>query len=208
MNNETTNEEIKGSQEEEAKQFAELVNAVQHNGFVALRQHFEDVQGQVLNQELYGPVFVYKVKDESGSDYVCGFFLRELIANFQAGNEEATEWMASFFYELMKVEGGKPLPQPPASEDDAKALIDKVLIPHCIKAVEEEFPEEKVHAGLAWNEELKGPVFETGFPAISDGNNVCAFSLHLLYTHLLINRDPAELLLKGLYKIRTEHGMD
>ncbi|TVY04334.1 hypothetical protein [Cohnella terricola] len=204
MNNETTNAEAGGAPAADSNEkLAELIKAVHHNGLTALKMHFEDVEGQVLNQEIYGPVFVYQVKDQANNGYACGFFLRELVAKFQSGGDPA-QWMASFFIELMKTEGGKLLPKPPASEDEAKALIDKVLVPHCINAVREEFAPEQVHAGLDWNEQ-HGPVLEAGFPEIREGNNVCAIPLHLLYTHLLLNRDPADLLLQGMYKIQEDH---
>jgi len=205
-NNETTNAANGNPAADQDEKFAELVKAVHHNGLVALRMHFEHVDGQVLNQDIYGPIFVFRVKDEAGDVYECGFFLRELVAKFQ-GNSNPSDWMASFFIELMKTKGGKPFPKPPANEDEAKALIDKVLVPQCIASVTEEFAPEQVHAGLAFNEQ-HGPVFETGFPVIRDGNNVCAIPLHLLFTQLLLNRDPADMLLQGLYKIREEHGLE
>ncbi|GAB6991825.1 hypothetical protein [Paenibacillus pini] len=206
MNNETTNEEVNDNQEMSEENFVELVNAVYQNGIISLKVHFNEVEGQVIQLEAYGPVFVYHVKDESNNIYTCGFFLRELIARFQSGNDPAG-WMASFFIELMKTKGGKPLPQQPTSEDEAKAIIDNVLVPQCIQEITEEFAPEQVHAGLDWNEKY-GPVFEVGFPSISEGPNVCAISLHLLFTHLQLNRDPAELLLNALYKIRKEHGLE
>lgn len=215
MNNETTheNEEVTNENEEATnnttmseEDTTKLLKAVHHNGLVALRMHFQDVEGQILNMEAYGPVFVFHVKTEQDQVYSCGFFLRELIARFQSGKDPAA-WMASFFVELMKTEGGKPLPKPPASEEEAKAIIDNVLVPHCINEITEEFAPEKVHVGLAWNEKL-GPVFEAGFPSIIEGNNVCAFPLHLLLTHLQLNRDPSELLVQGMYNIRKEHGME
>ncbi|QJD83906.1 hypothetical protein [Cohnella herbarum] len=202
MNNETTNENANDNQTEK---WNDLVKAVHHNGITALKMHFEEVEGQVLNQEIYGPVFVFQVKDDANNAYACGFFLRELVAKFQSGGDPA-QWMASFYFELMKTEGGRPLPKPPASEDDAKALIDKVLVPLCMEAVREEFAPQQIHAGLDWNQE-HGPVFEAGFPEIKDGNNVCAVPLHLLFTHWLLNRDPSDILVQGLYKIREEHGM-
>ncbi|KGE18705.1 hypothetical protein [Paenibacillus wynnii] len=207
MNNETTNEDVnsnEGAMSEE--NWAELIKAVYHNGLVALNKHLHGVEGQVLTFEAYGPVFVYHVKDDSNNVYSCGFFLRELIARFQSGNDPAV-WMTSFYVDLMKTKGGKGLPQPPSNEDEAKAVIDKVLVPQCIEAVREEFAPEQVHAGLTWNEDI-GPAFEVGFPAITEGNNVCAMPIHLLLTHLQLNRDPAELLLQGLYNIRKEHGME
>ncbi|WP_379133771.1 hypothetical protein [Paenibacillus sp. sgz500958] len=203
--NETTNEEVQGNEMTEER-WAELIKAVHHNGLLALKKRFSEVEVQLMNLEAYGPVFVFHVKDESKDVYSCGFFIRELVARFQSGNDPSL-WMASFFYELMKTKGGKALPQLPSSEDEAKALIDKVLVPQCIEAVREEFAPEQVHAGLAWNQDV-GPVFEAGFPAITEGNNVCAIPLQLLLTHLELNRDPSELLVQGLYNIRKEHGME
>jgi hypothetical protein len=193
MNNETTNEneEVTNNKAMSEEEMAQLLKAVHHNGLVALRVHFKDVEGQVLNMEAYGPVFVFHVKNELDHVYSCGFFLRELIARFQSGNDPAL-WIASFFIDLMKIQGGKPLPTPPASEDEAKAIIDNVLVPRCIEEIKEEFAPEQVHVGLSWNQEL-GPVFEAGFP---------------LLTHLQLNRDPSELLVQGMYKIRKEHGLD
>ncbi|QMV40686.1 hypothetical protein [Cohnella cholangitidis] len=207
MSNETKNVEVDGNQVVDTEEkVAELVKALEHNGLVALKRHFNDVEVQVLSQPVYGHVFVFKVKDSSSNVYECGFLLYELLAKFQSNNEPA-EWMASFFIELMKTEGGRALPKPPTNEEETKALIDKELVPHCIAAVQEEFAPEQVHAGLAWNEQ-HGPVFETGFPAIKDGNNVCAIPLHLLYTQFLLNRDPSDMLLEGLYKIREQHGLE
>ncbi|WP_127567867.1 hypothetical protein [Paenibacillus xylaniclasticus] len=207
MNKETTNPEVNGNQEanEEAnaEQFAELVKAVHHNGLTALRMHFDNVEGQVLNQEVFGPVFVYQVKDASNNGYVCGFFLHELITQFQHGSNPA-QWMASFFVDMMKTEGGRLLPKPPANEDEAKAMIDKYLVPRCIDAINEEFGPDQVHAGLGFHQE-HGPVFEAGFPSIVNGNNVCAFPINLLATLVLMNRDPSDLVLQALYKIKDEH---
>lgn len=206
MNNETTKEEVNNEQAAMTEEdWSGLIKAVLHNGLVALRMHYDDVEGQVLNVEAYGPVFVFHVKDETDSVYSCGFFLHELVARFQSGNDPSM-WMASFFTDLMDIKGGKSLPQPATSEDEAKAIIDKILVPQCIKAVNEEFAPEQVHAGLAWNEE-RGPVFEVGFPTIKEGNNVCAIPLHLLLVHLQLNRDPGELLIQGLYDIREKFGM-
>ncbi|PWV99761.1 hypothetical protein DFQ01_113135 [Paenibacillus cellulosilyticus] len=207
MNNETTNDEVKGNQTAEPDpQLVELVKAVHHNCLVALRMHYNEVEGHVVTQEMYGPVFIYHVKNASNQVYSCGFFLRELVNRFQSGNDPA-EWLASFFVELMKQEGGRGIPTPPKSEDEAKFIVDKVLVPQCVALIREEFAPEPVHVDLALHEKF-GPVLEAGFPSIVDGNNVCAFPLHLLITHLLLNRDPAELLIQGLYNIREEHGIE
>jgi len=211
MDNETKNEETieetNGNQTAASEEgMEELLKAVHHNGQVALNKHFKDVVGQVLSLEAYGPVFIYHVKGESDHVYSCGFFLRELITRFQSGSDPAG-WMASFFIDLMKNKGGKTLPQPATNEDEAKVMIDNVLVPQCIDSIREEFAPEPIHAGLSWNDE-HGPVFEAGFPSITEGNNVCAVPLHLMLIHLQLNRDPSELLIQAMYTIRSEHGMD
>lgn len=184
----------------------ELIGAVHHNGSVALNARFNHVVGRVWTHDVYGPMFIFTVRDDSNDEYECGFFLRELIEKFQ-GDGDPSEWMASFYYELMKTKGGKALPKPPESEDEAKAIIDHQIMAPCIAAIKEEFAPEQVHAGLQWNEEY-GPMFETGFPSIKEGNNVCAFTIDMLIMHVLLNRDPSEVLIQGLYKIREEHGLE
>ncbi|MDQ6419557.1 hypothetical protein RB620_08945 [Paenibacillus sp. LHD-117] len=213
MSKETTEPEITASgannqtTDNSNEKMVDLLKAVYHNCMTALKMFFDDVSGQVLNQERYGPIFVFQVKDASSSNvYACGFFLKELVARFQSGKDPA-QWLSSFYFELMKTEGGKPLPNPPAGEEETKALIDKTLVPHCIEAVRGEFAPEQVHAGLGFVPE-NGPVFEAGFPAIRDGNNVCAVPLHILITHHLLNRDPADILIEGMYNIREQHGLD
>lgn len=206
-NEQNPNEETAGSGEQMSQaQLAELVKAVHHNGLVALRMHFKNVEGQVLNMSAFGPVFVYHVTDESNHRYSCGYFLREMVNKFQK-NQSPDVWMASFFVDLMKNKGGKEFPKPPADEEEAKAVIDKVLVPSLVQSIEEEFAPEPVHAGLALNPQY-GPVFEAGFPQIKDGSNVCAVPLHLLLTHLQLNRDPSEILIQGMYNIRKEHGLE
>ncbi|MGO4376547.1 hypothetical protein AB4Z21_38490, partial [Paenibacillus sp. MCAF20] len=78
MNNETKNADVNGNNENQAndsnERMVELIKAVYHNGLTALKMYFDDVEGQVVNQERYGPVFLFQVKDESKNGYVCGFF--------------------------------------------------------------------------------------------------------------------------------------
>ncbi|MBD2846675.1 hypothetical protein IDH44_15865 [Paenibacillus sp. IB182496] len=179
-----------------------LLKAVYQNGITALRQFFPEVAGKVLNQERFGPVFVFQVKDEEQRVCACGFFLQELVAHFQSGKDPA-QWMASFYFDLMDQGEARPLPKPPAGEEETKALIDKTIVPHCIAAVREEFAPEQVRAGLGIVPK-QGPVFEAGFPGIKDGNNVCAVPLHVMMTHHLLNRDPAELVIQGLHSIREQ----
>lgn len=207
MSNETKNNELTNDSNQgtiSLEKWNELINAVQHNGFVSLRTYFDEVTGRIWNHEAYGPILIYSVKDDINNEYECGFFLRELIGKFQSSKDPA-EWMASFFVELMKTSGGKKLPHPPASEDETKSIINHQILGPCLEAVKEEFPSEQVHAGLDWNQE-HGAVFKAGFPSVTKGNNVCAFKIDLLIMHVLLNRDPSELVLQGLYKIREEQG--
>lgn len=53
------NEEITNDPEMSEEDMNKLVMAVHHNGLVALRVHFQDVEGQVLNMEAYGPVLFF-----------------------------------------------------------------------------------------------------------------------------------------------------
>lgn len=184
------------------EQLMELIKSLYTHSVQALQSEFGDVvDGQVAQHEVYGPLFTFRVKNEQGDGYACGFFLRELLANFQPGKNPAL-WLSSFFVDLMKVPGGVLLPKPPQSEEEAKEVIDKRILPYCFSQIKEEFGEE-VYAGLDLHQEY-GPVLEAGFPKYKDGNNVCAMPLHLLLAHYLLNRDPADLIVQGLYRILDE----
>ncbi|WP_090983734.1 hypothetical protein [Paenibacillus sp. CF384] len=205
-NQNDTQEQAAGIPEEEIQR---LIQALHENALRALRFKFEEdqVDGQVLNHEVYGPIFTYKIEvKDGGHKYACGFFMRELLHTFQ-NNEDPALWMSSFFLDLMDAGGERLLPMPPQSEDEAKALIDNIIVPYCAKAIREEFPDEQVHVDLDLNEQ-HGAVLEAGFTSISDGNNVCALPLHMLIAHHLLNRDPAEPIIQGLYRIREEHGLE
>ncbi|WP_308634209.1 hypothetical protein [Paenibacillus silvisoli] len=199
-----TQEEQAGIPEEE---FRRLIQALHENALKALRFKFDEdqVDGQVLNHEVYGPIFTYKIEVKDGHKYACGFFMRELLHTFQ-NNEDPALWLTSFFLDLMDKEGDRLLPMPPQSEDEAKALIDNVIVPTCAASIRLEFSDEQVHVDLDFNEQ-HGAVLEAGFISISEGNNVCALPLHILIAHHLLNRDPAEPIIQGLYRIREEHGL-
>ena len=207
MNNETNkNENANENDSKKGKisveKWNELIQAVQHNGFVSLRTYFDEVTGRIWNHEAYGPMLIYSVKDDSNNDYECGFFMRELIAKFQSGNDPS-QWMSSFFVDLMKTPGGKTLPKPPASEKDVKAIIDHQIVKPCIEAVQEEFGTEQVRIGLDLHPE-HGAMLKAGFPFIKEGNNMCAFAIDLLITHVLLNREPSEVIGQGLYNISEQ----
>ncbi|GIO13788.1 hypothetical protein J19TS2_33430 [Cohnella xylanilytica] len=199
--NTTPSEETNSNHNE---QLLELIKNLYQHSIQALKSQFEDseVEGQVVQHDVYGPLFTFRVKNDQGDWYACGFFLRELLANFQQ-NKNPALWLGSFFVDLMKVPGGVMLPKPPQSEEEAKALMDGTILPHCFSAVKEEFEPEEVYAGLDLHQE-HGPVLEAGFPKYKEGNNVCAMPLHLLLAHYLLNRDPADLLVQGLYRILEE----
>jgi len=205
---ENQGDQAAGADKSDNDKAQELIAAVHWNGLQALKMEFgeQQVEGQVMNHEVYGPIFTYMVRSPEGKQYVSGFFLREMIAGFQQ-KQDPSEWLSSFYVDLMKSSESRLLPMPPQSEDEAKALIDKIIVPHCVKSVREEFAPEPVHADLEFHEE-HGPVVEAGFPSITEGNNVCAMPLHFLMAHYLLNRDPADLLIQGLYRIREEHGLD
>lgn len=98
--NDTANEATNGEAEAAEKvmteeKWNELLKAVFHNGIVALKMSFSEVEGQVLNLDTYGPVFVYRVKDSANDDYYCGFFLRELAGRFQSGSSPRSGWPPS-----------------------------------------------------------------------------------------------------------------
>jgi len=199
----TTTQENETNRENEQK-LLELIRQIYQHSIKLLKSVFEEeeVDGQVAKHEVYGPLFTFRVKNKEGVGYACGFFMRELLLGFQQ-NKNPALWLSSFFVDLMKTPGGALLPKPPQNEDEAKAIMDNQVIPHCIAAVKEEFAPEEVYAGLDLHKE-HGPVLEAGFPKFREGNNVCAMPLHLLLAHHLLNRDPAELLIQGLYRILDE----
>ncbi|REE81178.1 hypothetical protein A8990_11912 [Paenibacillus taihuensis] len=207
-NVENTNETEPQPQAIPDEELQRLIQVLLDNGMKALRFKFEndEVDGQVMMHELYGPIFVFKLEVKDGNNLVCGFFMRELLNVFQ-NNEDPALWMASFFLDLMDRGGDQLLPSPPQNEELAKAVIDSYLVPTCAKVIREEFPDEQVYVDLDFNEE-HGPVLEAGFPSISDGNNICAMPIHIIMAHYLLNRDFAEPIIQGLYRIREEHGLE
>lgn len=202
-NHNNTNDSKQGKMSVE--KLNELIQAVQHNGFVSLRAYFDEVTGRIWNLEAYGPLLIYSVKDDANNEYECGFFMRELISKFQSGNDPS-QWMSSFFVDLMKTPGGKTLPKPPASEAEVKEIVDHQIVKPCMDAVQEEFAAEQVQIGLDLHPE-HGAVLKAGFPSIKEGNNMCAFTLDSLITHVLLNRDPSEVIIQGLYNIREQQAV-
>ncbi|QGG55610.1 hypothetical protein [Paenibacillus sp. B01] len=191
--------------EEELQQ---MIAALYQHGELALRSFYQDeyeVDGQVVNHPMYGPLFTYRLLDANKNPHSVGFFMNELVHNFQK-NEDPALWMSSFFVDILRGERSR-LPPPPQNEEEAKYLFDQIIVPHCAKMCRAEFEDEPVHVDIDIHPD-HGPVVEAGFPSIREGNNVVAMPFHYLLALHLLNRDTADPLITGLYKIREEHGLD
>jgi hypothetical protein len=207
--NKESEEELqaKKDREEEAKKLVTAIYTVTQQMLQAEFPAYQ-VEGQIMNNSLLGPIIAYRLKsNDTKKEYACGFFINELLEKHR-DPELAKQWLASFYIDLIN-EGpsGKPLPEPPKTNEESKKLFDEVIVPHCAKSARDEFPMEQVYVNLSMHEQA-GPVLEAGFPAIKEGNNVCAMPFHLLLTMQLLNRDPADPVVNGLYKIRKEHGLE
>jgi len=199
------NHEKKEKLQEDAKK---LIAEIYNRSLKMLQIEFDSfqVEGQILNHSSFGPLFAFQLKDrKSDNKYACGFLINELMEKHKDA-ARAQQWLASFFIDMIDEQVSKPLPTPPQNQEDSKKLFDEHILPHCMKAVREEFSTEKVYVNLSVHEKA-GPVLETGFPDIKDGNNVCAMPIPFLLTLHLLNRDPAEPLVNGLYLIREQHGL-
>jgi hypothetical protein len=170
----------------------------------ALQEQFDEygVEGQIGQHPVYGTMFAYTL-NRDGKTYSCGFFLNELARNFQSKDNPAM-WLSSFFVDLIRSPDSRPLPNPPQTEEEAKALFDGYIVPHCAKSIRDEFPDEQVYVDLELHPE-HGPVLEAGFPAVKEGNNTCAMPLHYLLTLYLLNRDPADPLIQAMYRLYEEN---
>ncbi|NEW06306.1 hypothetical protein GK047_09805 [Paenibacillus sp. SYP-B3998] len=193
------------AQDQELEQGQVIVTWFQHIQQV-LKDQYEDyeVDGQIGNNPTYGPMFAFTLKKDEKT-CSCGFFLNEIMRNFQ-NNPNAGIWLSSFFVDLLRSPDSHPLPDPPQSEDDAKALLDKHIVPYCANMVREEFPDQKIYVDLELHEE-HGPVLEAGFVVVEEGNNTCAMPLQYLMTLYLLNRDPAEPLIQAMYRLYEENGL-
>jgi len=197
--------ELDLDQEQEQEKAKVIITWFQHIQQV-LKEQYEDyeVEGQIGNNPTYGPMFAFTLAKD-GKTCSCGFFLNEIMRNFQS-NPNAALWLSSFFVDLLRSPESHPLPNPPQSEDDAKALLDKHIVPYCANAVREEFPDQKIYVDLELHPE-HGPVLEAGFVAVEEGNNTCALPLQYLMTLYLLNRDPAEPMIQAMYRLYEENGL-
>jgi hypothetical protein len=204
----STNDQQSEQSSGQEAELKELIEALYRHSEQALKSQFEEseVAGQVVTHPVYGPIFTYKVTNADGGEYVCGFLMNELINAFR-NNADPALWLSSFFVDLMRKGGSQLLPMPPQSDDQAKELFDNIIVPQCAATIREEFHPEQVYIDLELHKE-HGPVLEAGFPSIAEGNNICAMPLHFLLAQYLLNRDPAEPVIQGLYRIRKEHGLE
>jgi hypothetical protein len=194
------NQEQQVSSQEEAEFIMNGFHLVQGT----LKEQFPEyeVDGQIGQHFLHGPMMAFTLK-KAEHTYTCGFFLSELIRQFQS-NPHAVMWLSSFFIDMLRSPESKLLPNPPQTEDEAKELFDKHIIPHCSQSVREEFDPEPVHVDIGLNSE-HGPVLEASFVSILEGNNTCAIPLHYLLTLYLMNRDPADTIVQALLQIQNMH---
>ncbi|MFS0726978.1 hypothetical protein [Paenibacillus sp. 1P07SE] len=197
---EKTEEEKK--REEEAKK---IIVAVHNRSLQMLQGDFDayKVEGQIINHPNFGPMFVYRLKENEGDkEYACGFFMNEMLKKHQEAGR-AGQWLASFYIDMIAEGVSRPLLKPPSNKEEAKKVLDEHIVPHCARSVQEEFGTE---AKVGFNmHKQAGPVLEAGFPHLKDGNNACAMPLQFLLTLHLMNRDPSEPLINGLYKIQEEY---
>jgi hypothetical protein len=150
----------------------------------------------------YGTLFSYQLFKD-GKAYSCGFILKELVERFMNNNEPEL-WLCSFFYDKIDNEEAGDFPKPPTSEDEFKDMVDNRIVPMCVKNIREEFPDYEVHIDLEVHPDL-GPVLESGFPHIQEGNNTSAMPLMYLITMYMLNRDPSEPIISALSRILDEH---
>ena len=210
MTMENNNTNVKEKTEEEKKREEEakkIIVAVHSRSLQMLQGDFDDtyaVEGQIVNHPNFGPMFIYRLKEKEGDkEYACGFFMNEMLKKHQEAGR-AGQWLASFYIDMIDAGVSRPLLAPPPDKDAAKKLLDEQIVPHCANSVREEFGADQVKVGFNMHKQA-GPVLEAGFPQLKDGNNACAMPLQYLMTLHLMNRDPAEALINGLYKIQDEY---
>ncbi|MFC6331064.1 hypothetical protein ACFP56_00400 [Paenibacillus septentrionalis] len=206
----TTNANENNEKKEQLNDDAKKLIAELYNRSLKMLQiEFEgyQVKGQLINHPNFGPLFAYQLTDNSTENvYACGFFINEMLEKHKDA-ATAQQWLASFFVDMISEQVSKPLPIPPQTQEESKKLLDQHIIPHCLTSVREEFSTEKVYVNIAMHEKA-GAVLEAGFPDIKEGNNVCAMPIPYLITLHLMNRDPAEPLVNGLYLIREQLGLE
>jgi hypothetical protein len=196
--------ELNPEQQAPSQEEAEFIMNGFHLVQGTLKEQFPEyeVDGQIGQHQAHGPMMAFTLKKDEQS-YTCGFFLSELVRQFQS-NPHAVMWLSSFFVDMLSSPESKQLPNPPQSEEEAKEIFDNHIIPHCAQSVREEFDPEPIHVDLGLNPE-HGPILEASFVNVIEGNNTCAIPLHYLLTLYLMNRDPADPMVQALHQIREAH---
>lgn len=200
--NENTNVENSNTENRE-EELKKLITALFHRTTVALKTEFPEyeVSGHVRHHQVFGPFFAFDLK-LNDKQYSCGFMFNELIEKHK-DFEHAKQWLASFFIDMIDEEVSKPFPTEAKNAEEANAMIRDIVLPHCLKSITEEFGENKVHVKLSNHEKLGG-ILESGFVNITTGKNICGVPVNLLLALYLLNRDCADLVINGLYKIQEE----
>lgn len=161
-----------------------------------------EVDGEIALHPKYGHLFLYRLTLGENS-YECGFLLTELVRNFQLKGDPE-QWLSSFFVDLIENPKRTSLPEHPQTEEEAKRIIDEKVIPDCAAAIQEEFPNQEVSIEVQPHPE-HGLVLAAGFPSIEDEDHTYAMPLGYLLALYLLNRDPAEPIIQGLYRLQEEH---
>ncbi len=203
MDSKDHHEQPQGGQQAEPSeedQIKGIFMLVQH----ILTEAFPDyqVEGEIAEHPIFGNLFAYQITKDEHS-YACGFLMSEVIQKLQT-NPNPTMWLSSFFHDMIDSGEARPFPAPPGTEEEAKQLVDQVLVPGIASTVRGEFAPEPIHIDLELHEEY-GPILEAGVPAIKDGNNTCAVPLSFLYTLHHMNRDPSEPVVNAIYRLLEEH---
>ena len=191
------------------EELKKVIAALYHRTTQLIKEEFPEynVSGHVRYHNYLGPFLVFELKNEAEqSHYSCGFLFNELAEKLKDPNH-AKQWIASFYVDMMDENVNKPLPTEPKDAEEANAIIRDVVLPYCLKSLREEFGDNVAHVKFT-NHPKAGAILEAGIPSIKDGHNVCAIPINLLLALYLLNRDCAELIINGLYKLRKDAGLE
>ena len=190
----TTNEEVTEEQSNEATEQIQLwFNVVRQVLMSRFPEH--EVAGQIAEHSRYGHLFAYQLT-QGERVYAVGFFLNELVEKFQ-NYPDPSLWLASFYYDKMDSGESSLLPAQPDSEEEAKQVIDGIILPMCAQSIREEFPDEEIVMNLELHPD-HGPILEASLVRVKEGNNTCAVPIMFLLAMYLLNRDPSEAVTQAL----------
>lgn len=204
VGNLTTNTNT-NSETNKDEQLEKVIPALFHRSKALLNIEFPQykITGHVRQHHFLGPFLAFElIEDNNDTTYACGFMFNELLERHK-DKDDAKQWLASFFIDMIDEQVNKPLPLEPKNGEEANALIQDVVLPYTLKSIREEFGETKIHVRFTQHPKA-GPVLEAGFPDIPPGNKVCAIPVNLLLALYLLNRDCAEPIINGLYALQEE----